>query len=52
MITVAKNDDVHSREAKIEFVSSGLSAEIGISQNGQDPVLSVTAKNVQSPAAG
>ena len=52
MITVAKNDDVHSREAKIEFVSSGLSAEIGISQNGQDPVFSVTANDVQSPAAG
>ena len=52
MITVAKNDDVHSREAKIEFASSGLSAEISISQSGQAPVFTVTAKDVQSPAAG
>ena len=43
MITVSKNDDVHVREAKIEFVSSGLSAEIGVSQSGQAPVFDVTA---------
>jgi hypothetical protein len=43
MITVSKNDDVHAREAKIEFVSSGLSAEIGVSQSGQAPIFDVTA---------
>ena len=51
-ITVSKNEDVHSREAKITFVSAKQSAEISVTQTGQDPVFSVTAKDVQSPAAG
>lgn len=51
-ITVEKNDDVHNREAKINFVSSKLSAEISVSQTGQTPVFTVTVGDVQSPAAG
>lgn len=53
IITVAGNNDVHARTARITFISSAMSAEISVNQSALAPVFTVeTAASVSCPASG